>query len=307
MNISVVILNYINWEETLCCIESLQSEINLIKHIIVVDNFSGNNSLDKIDQSLKERNLKSEVIRSVEEQTDKTYILFQNSENGGYARGNNIGIKIATSQGAGYILILNSDVRITPNAVTEMMNCLTRSEEIGCVGPVVQEDDHYDLNFARYRLKWYDHLLLSGAGRIIIPMKLSLKHHFIGLKKMGEKPFQVDMISGACMLFRASAINMIGAFDENTFLYYEEAIICEKFRRLGLLTYVVPSGLVIHNHAASIKQLPKAKVLRYGLESQYYFLTKYKNHSRIVAHMIMSGDYLTYLIVSLNNLFSPKS
>jgi GT2 family glycosyltransferase len=188
-----------------------------------------------------------------------------------------------------------------------MINCLSQSEKIGCVGPVVQEDGHYDLNFARCRLKWYDHFLLSSVGRTLIPMKFPLKHHFIALRKMGEKPFRVDMISGACMLFRASAINMIGAFDENTFLYYEEAILSEKLRRQGLLTYVVPSGLVIHKHAAIIKRLPEANILRYGLKSQYYYLIRYRNHSRIVAHMIMSGDYLTYLIVSLGNIFSSES
>jgi GT2 family glycosyltransferase len=284
----------------------LQSEIHIINHIIVVDNYSGNNSLEKIDQALKERNLKSEVVRSVEERTDKTYILFQNYENGGYAQGNNIGIKLAASQGAGYILILNNDVRITPDAITEMMNCLSQSEKIGCVGPVVQENDQYDLNFARCRLKWYDHFLLSGVGRTLIPVKFSLKHHYIALRKMGEKPFQVDMISGACMFFRASAIRLIGAFDENTFLYYEEAIVCEKLRRQGLLTYVVPSVIVNHKHAAIIKRLPEANVLRYGLKSQYYYLTRYRNYSKIVAHMIMSGDYLTYLLVSFGNIFSSK-
>jgi GT2 family glycosyltransferase len=306
MDITVVILNYFNWEETLNCIDSLQSEIHLIKHVIVVDNLSGNESLERIGQGLKERNFIFEVVKSVDEKTDKTYILFQNSKNGGYASGNNVGIRLASSNGAGYIIVLNNDIRIKPNAITKMMNCISGSEEIGCVGPVVLEDEHYDLNFARCRYKWFDHILLSGVGKVLIPAKISLKHHYLGLKEIGEKPFPVDMISGSCMLFRTSALNIAGAFDENTFLYYEEAIICEKFRQQGLLTYVVPSAYVIHKHAASVKLQPKVKILRYGLQSQYYFLTKYRKHSKIVARMIMSGDYLTFLFALIINFFSHK-
>ena len=303
MKISAIILNYLTYDKTISCIHDLQSESILINHIIIIDNNSNNNSIGNIHDYLCRNNLENVILDTNKDLITQKYILYQNPVNSGYACGNNIGIEIALNLKSDYILILNNDVRVLPNAIKQLVEFTASKKNIGCVGPIIQEGETYDFNFARNRLKWFDHFLLSGIVKKIKFPKIILKHHFIAFNSIPDIPFKVDMISGSCMLFPASVLKTINGFDINTFLYYEEAIICEKLRAKNLETFVIPTSKVIHEHAASIKQVKPTIILKFSLKSQYYYLNKVRFYPSIICHIIMTGQYLTYFGVLISNTF----
>ncbi len=277
-----------------------------IEHIIIVDNASGNCSLEKIINFLKNADQEYELVETLNPRTKKRVLLHQNHTNSGYAQGNNIGIQIAQNCNSSHILILNNDVKVFPDTISNMASFISNNSYAACIGPVVREGNSFDYNFARKRLKWFDHFLLSGIMKKLLPFKKIRKHHFIAYKEFPKSPFKVDMISGSFMLFSADVLEKIGGFDPNTFLFYEEAIICEKLRNLGLETYIVPSSIVLHEHAGTIRQVHSTKILKYSLDSQFYYLNDIRKYPALVSHLLMFGQYLTFLIVLLTNQIRKK-
>jgi hypothetical protein len=300
MKLSIVILNYLTFDKTISCIESLELNAGSIDHIIIVDNASNNSSLEEISSFLEKQKLEQETVKSIDYKGTKKYLLYQNDNNSGYAQGNNAGINIAFNCGSDYILILNNDVKIYKGAINNLLEFISIKTDIGCVGPVIKEGLSYDYNYARKRLKWYDHILLSGIVKLVMPKGL-LKHHFISYNKVPEKPFEADMISGSCMLFSALVLNEIGCFDSNTFLYYEEAIITEKLIKINKKTYVVPSSVIEHEHAGSIKKMVPTNIFKHSLNSQFYYLNTIRGYNSFISRFIMLTQYLTFIFILLRS------
>jgi len=53
-------------------------------------------------------------------------------------------------------------------------------------------------------------------------------------------PKKIDIIAGACILFKTKVLNNIGLLDENTFLHLEEFILHEKLRKTDWETWIIP-------------------------------------------------------------------
>lgn len=302
MRTSVIILNYKTFEKTIDCVKSLANDKELIDHIIIIDNGSGNNSLKKIQTFLSSTNRKFENLDSFQEIPEKRYILYQNHQNQGYARGNNIGIKIALNAKSDYMLIINNDIKIYPDAIFNMLSFIQKNTQAGCVGPIIKEGPSYDYNFARRKMRWYDYFLLSGIGKKILPFKNLMKHHYFAYANLPSKNFEVDIISGSCMFFPAWVLKRTIGFDENTFLFYEEAIMSKRLEDLNLKTYVIVNSFVEHEHAGSIKKIQPSIVLKHSLNSQFYYLNTIRNYNILLTKFIMTGQYLTYYFSKLKEI-----
>src|SRR5215470_14085112 len=98
--VAVVVLNWNGCNETLACLESLIKLSYPPCDLIVVDNGSTDNSV----AAVRSKYPNVEVI--------------QTGKNLGYAGGNNVGIRRALEKGAQYILILNNDTRVSPDAIS---------------------------------------------------------------------------------------------------------------------------------------------------------------------------------------------
>lgn len=306
MKLSAVILNFKTYDKTIDCINRLEKSVKKINHIIIVDNNSQNKSLEIINDYLISNDKKPEILNDINKFKNRKYLLYQNSKNTGYAKGNNIGIEIAMRLHSDYTIILNNDIKIHPDAIGKIAEFIKDEEKIGCAGPLIEEGNSLDFNFARKRLKWYDHILLSWIVKVALPFKALRKHHYIAYNEIPDNPFQVDMISGSFMLFPTEVLEKIKGFDPNTFLYFEEAIICEKLRKHRFETYVVPSSIVEHEHAGTIKKINSDQILRHSLNSQFYYLNKVRGYNSKISHILMIGQYITYLGSLLFNQMEKK-
>src|SRR5690606_14651235 len=105
---AVVILNYRNYTDTINCIESVLRESQSCC-MIVVDNNSNNGSLDEIAAHFQGRVNYSyyQPSTDVSSYRGQELLLVQNMENGGYAKGNNVGLRLAYSLGFKYLMVLN--------------------------------------------------------------------------------------------------------------------------------------------------------------------------------------------------------
>ena len=142
--VCVIILNWNGLEDTIECLESLKKTTYPNYEVVVVDNGSKGNDAQVLEERFADR-----------------IHLVRNDRNYGYAGGNNIGIRYAlTGSVPDYLLILNNDVVVAPDFLTEMVGAAAGDEQIGLVGPKTYVYGTSD----RLELAWYEVDMRKGKA-----------------------------------------------------------------------------------------------------------------------------------------------
>ncbi|NOZ25654.1 MAG: glycosyltransferase family 2 protein [Nitrospirae bacterium] len=250
----IVVLNYMNYMDTIECIRSLEAVNYPDRRIIIVDNGSDNDSEEMLRREFGE------------------HVFIQTGKNLGYAGGNNAGIAYALGAGADYVLLLNNDTIVEPDFLGKLVDYAESDPRAGVLGPkILTESGRLDVNCARRRPMLPEYFWRVGPGRWLMPDNRWIKaHYYLGEYDFRE-PREVDVISGSCMLIRSRLFREIGLLDENTFLFLEEFILHEKVRRTGFSTVIVPSSIIVHKGQSSLGKR-RFKPLVWRLKSLRYYL-----------------------------------
>lgn len=189
--VGVVILNWNQEQDTSECLESLRLVRDVPFRVILVDNGSARDSVDRLEQRFPE----ATVIRL--------------PENRGFAAGNNVGIERALKEDVSHILLLNNDTLVQPTFLRPLLDGL-KEPGIGVVGPKI----YYHPDVARL---WF----AGGA----IDWRTGRQWH-LGANELDavqwDQPRDVDYITACCLLAPARVFREIGVLDERYFIYFEE-------------------------------------------------------------------------------------
>ena len=230
--VSIVVLNYNNWPDTVECLESLMRLEYENLEVLLVDNASGT------DASVFERR------RAGFEQAFKEFSFIQTGKNSGYAGGNNAGIRRALENGAEWILVLNNDTTVTPGFLGEMLQFQYNKDfgnprdfrnpdiGVGILGPKILEPDGRMWSLGG-RFNWN----FFSVTRGILDTKYQIPN---------TKYHSCDYLSGTAMLVHRSVFETIGLLPEAYFLYYEDFEFCLKARAAGFFVGVVPEAVITH-------------------------------------------------------------
>ncbi|MDY4836177.1 MAG: glycosyltransferase family 2 protein [Lachnospiraceae bacterium] len=224
MKVYIIILNYNNAEDTLKCIDSIKCIRHRHYHIVVVDNNSSPKCIQQLEQNLGE---------------DVT--LIKNSDNNGYAAGNNVGIKYALQNSANYIVILNNDVIVNETSFEPCLKLLKENDDVAIAGPAIVD---------------YSSGKLQSTGSMINFNKLTTP--LINYDKEyipSSALVDCDYVGGACLVFKSSLIDKIGLMPENYFLFWEEVEWCYKAKKQGLRVLCNLESFVLHKGSATINKI----------------------------------------------------
>ncbi len=221
--------------------------------VIVVDNRSTDGTAERIRADFPEAT------------------IIEAAENGGFGAGNNIGL---AASGAEFVLFLNPDAMLEKDALRRLAGYLEAHPKAGFVGPQLRyPDGRFQPSCRRFpnalRNLWCFSGLEARFGRHVpwLTNWLNEDEHRAGA---------VDMVSGACFLARRLCIDAMGGFDENLFIYEEEADLMLPARRAGYETHFCPEAVVIHVGGASAEpggESPFSK--RHLFRSKYYVFRKH--------------------------------
>jgi GT2 family glycosyltransferase len=157
----------------------------------------------------------------------------------------------AANQGSGaaggrFLLHLNNDTLVQPDAVAQMADFLDRTPHAGVVGCRLLNPDGTDQWSARRFPSWYNALLgrRSILGRLMAGSK-TVRDYLFKDKIVGETPFRVDWTGTPCLLVRREAFFQVGGFPED-FYYWHEAVFCNRLLQQGWETWIVPTARVTH-------------------------------------------------------------
>jgi len=216
----------------------------LLPEIIVVDNASADGSAAMVRAEFP------------------SALLIANTENLGFARANNQGLRISRGR---YVLLLNSDTATPAGALGRLAGFLDSHPEAGAVGPRLLRPGGTPQPYAFGSDPTIGYLLRRGANRLLFRRPL----HDWATTTIQE----VDWVSGACLLVRREAIEQVGLLDEQIFMYFEDNDWCLRMRSAGWQVYYVPQVEITHLGGQSVAQNPAVRSAYY--RSLEYF---YKKH-----------------------------
>lgn len=262
MKLSIIIVNFNTRDLTVACLESLhKSEGKESWEIIVIDNASNDDSIvEIINLKLKIKNLK----------------IIENTENLGYAKANNQGIKVATGE---YILLLNSDTTVEPHTISEMLAFMDTHAKAGVATcKVVLADGTLDPASHRgFPTPWASFTYFLGLEKLFPRAPFFAGYHK-GYLPM-DVAHQIDSPSGAFFLVRKKVIEDVGLLDEEYFMYGEDLDWAYRIKQKGWEIWFNPSVSITHfkkqsGRANSNPELRK-KTQKYFYETMLLF---YKKH-----------------------------
>ncbi|WP_341677870.1 glycosyltransferase family 2 protein [Niveibacterium sp. SC-1] len=265
-HVTVVLLNWNGWRDTLACLESLLRSEYGNASVVVVDNASTDGSRAHIESwAATERTpgfARAAFIAAGEALPfgalaagDLLYV--QSPVNGGFAAGNNHGIRAALAGGADYVWILNNDTEIDCRALSALVQKVEDDPRIGMCGSLLV---YYD---AREQVQACGGVSFSYWRALGQQIGYGLNPANIDSGRILQQP--LTYVAGASLLARSAMIREVGAFEERYFLYYEEIDWAERAAHWKLA--VALDSVVYHKEGGSIGTASRQK--RSPL-SQYY-------------------------------------
>lgn len=263
-SVCAVIVNYRTADLTVKAVRSLIEQKPMLRqlHVVIVDNASGDESPLKIRAALQSMCCAEYLT------------VLEMSRNGGFAFGNNAGIKEALRRTStcDYVLFLNPDAVAHTGALDALIQFMDTHPEVGIAGSQIANE--------RGELERSAHADPSVLGELEAGAKLGVLTRVLQFFQensgVGNQPFKCDWVSGASMLVRRAVFEKIGLLDEGYFLYFEEADFCRRARRAGWEVWYVPSSRVTHLEGAAtkIKELGQRRP-HYWFESRRRYFVKH--------------------------------
>ncbi|MBE9174586.1 glycosyltransferase family 2 protein [Synechocystis salina LEGE 06155] len=233
LQLAVVILNYRTPQLVIDCLASLESQIDpQTQQVIVVDNASGDDSVEKIQTAIAEHGWQGWVR------------LLPSDNNGGFSAGNNLGIQAINAEN---YLLLNSDTIVRPGAIATLLSALEQYPEAGLFSPRLEWPDATpQISCFRDHSPWSE--AIDGARTSVVTKILQ---SFDVPIPVTDESFEPQWTSFACVLIRRSVIEQIGLMDDGYFMYYDDIDYCRRARQVGWKIRHIPQAHVVHLRGGS--------------------------------------------------------
>ncbi len=261
-SVCVLTLNYGAPQDTIQYVHNLKQQQGIALSILIIDNCSPDDSYE---------------IFNTQFSNDEQVTVIQSGRNGGYAFGNNVGLRYLENQAFDFLVISNNDISLDDDyllcKLTAGYDDLRRP---AFVAPCMYVNGEEDRKHQAWRLPTYwDDVRVSLRSTYFLGKLLGMTNrYFFPISDPSTKP--VDCLSGSFFMGQKDTFYQVGLFDEATFLYGEEAILAQRVKQLGLQNYLIRSLRFHHDWGKTTGRFfSSAKLQRYWLESTVYYQRKY--------------------------------
>ena len=199
--------------------------------------------------------------------------LILNPNNGGYGAGLNLGVKHSSGK---YLFLVNPDTIMEENAIQELVTPLEKNDKV----------------ITTPKILLYDGSMVNTCGNVL---------HFTGLaftRGLNSDPMEfngveeVPGLSGACFAIKRENYISMGGFNENFFLYMEDASFSWRASLFGFKILYIPTSVIKHDYTLNVG----AQKLYFLEKGRYIILRKYltkKERLKIVPSLLMT-EILTW-------------
>lgn len=261
---------------TMRCVRSVLDAAPKEKVIVVVDNGSGDGSVEAMSNGLMGE---CGVVMAPDcdgldiERCRKTCIgnvvILALGENKGFAAGNNVGAAFCLERlASSYIWILNNDTVVFKNSLSCMIEEFESADRIGFVGSVIAYVDRPNIMQCYGGGRTFP--LLARSKLVGKGMDLARREELSGAS--------VDYLSGASMLVRREVFQECGGMDEDYFMYAEEKDWQLRARRYSWDIAIAANSIVLHEESSSTR---RRREFYYYLFNRSTMMFSKRNYGRL--------------------------
>jgi GT2 family glycosyltransferase len=262
MDVSILIVNWNTREAVLSCLDALPIGIDdgTKYEVVVVDNGSVDGSGDALEQ-------RSEIT------------LIRNGENLGFAEAVNQAYRQSSGE---FVLLLNSDVDLTPGALSTLVRFLREHPDAAGVAPLYLNPDGSPQPF-HFRLPTFATTLANGSllGRRLIPGSERRLREYRMADDDFSRPLPVPQPSASCLLLRRSVLPADEVLDEQYPIFFNDVKLARSLADNGHVLWVTPDAAVLHEAHSSAKQLGRGPGRRQYLASAIRMLRETESPAEV--------------------------
>jgi GT2 family glycosyltransferase len=261
-SVCIVIVNYRTAGLAIDCLHSLAGQVSGLPglDVLVVDNDSADGSVDRLRDAVSREGWANWVR------------VLPAGRNGGFAFGNNVGIREALGSGRefDYILLLNPDTIVRDGAIGALVEFMAGHPQVGIAGSLLEDGTGQVESSA--------HTAPSPLGELESSARLGMLSRFLHRYRVSppirDEDHECDWVSGACLMARRRVLEVLGGLDEGYFLYFEEVDLCTRARQAGWKVWFVPRSRIVHLEGAStgIREAAKRRPPYWYASRRRYFL-----------------------------------
>ncbi|HKS41705.1 MAG TPA: glycosyltransferase family 2 protein [Blastocatellia bacterium] len=249
--VAIVVVSYNTRSLLLSCLASvIESKKSTSIELMVVDNASGDGSYEAAREACPEA------------------VIIRNSTNLGFGAAANQAI---TQTSAPFILLLNSDARLTPEAFSALVDLLGSNSRCGAAGCRLINAQGEEMTSTRN--------FLTPFNQALELLSFTKRTHRLR-PDANLTDCSVDWIEAACLLVRRAALDEVGLFDERFFMYSEDEDLCLRLRNRGWTICFTGRGTAIH-HGAQSSANRRLEMLCQLYSSQMLFLAKHRGRASV--------------------------
>ena len=263
LDLSVSIVNTNSRELLLACLESLAP---VEAEIVVLDNASEDGSAAAVRERFPH-------VRVIEQE-----------HRAGFGSNHNTVIRATTGR---YVYVLNEDTTANDWSFERITEYLDAHPQVAALGP---------------RLVYPDGRLQDSAWRFPTPLVSTMGLATLGQlgvkQSKGASVRPVDWVMGAALVLRREALDQVGLFDEDFFLYSEEVDLQTRLRQAGWETHYFPELTVVHHESQFSSGIPERRINEMWRSRHRYWR---KHHSRMgarVAALATGSQYAARALLS---------
>lgn len=254
LDLSISVVTYNNELYIEKCISSMIRHLDgkLSYRLYVIDN----NSFDRTVDIVKDFQ-KDEAAEKI--------VLIQNNKNIGFGAAHNQVISCIDSR---YHVVVNPDITIVNDCIVEMTYYMDRHPDVGLLSPLIKYPDGRIQYLCKRNPTFWDLFI-----RLFFPYSFNKRHHYFEMRETGyNKEFEVEYATGCFMLFRTEIFKKLNGFDENFFLYLEDADITRRVNQISK-TVFYPYNYVIHEWQRGSHRSLKLALI--DIKSALYYFKKW--------------------------------
>ena len=255
-DLSVSIVNTNSRELLLACLETLRGTP---AEIVVLDNASEDGSADAVRERFPDVRVLAQEFRA------------------GFGANHNTVIRATEGR---YVYVLNEDTTADDWGFARIVEYLDAHPSVAALGP---------------RLTYPDGRLQDSAWRFPTPLVSTLGLLTVGKlgvkQSRGDAPHAVDWVMGAALVLRRDALDEVGLFDDEFFLYSEEVDLQFRLRQAGWDVHYFPSATVVHHESQFSADIPERRINEMWRSRHRYWRKHHSGAGARVAALATGGQY----------------
>jgi N-acetylglucosaminyl-diphospho-decaprenol L-rhamnosyltransferase len=255
-DLSVSIVNTNSRELLLACLDTLRGTD---AEIVVLDNASEDGSADAVRERFPDVRVLAQAFRA------------------GFGANHNTVIR---STGGRYVYVLNEDTTAGDWAFDRIVEYLDAHPHVAALGP---------------RLVYPDGRLQDSAWRFPTPLVSTIGLLTVGklgvTQSHGDTARTVDWVMGAALVLRREALEEVGLFDEEFFLYSEEVDLQVRLRQAGWEVHYFPEVTVVHHESQFSADIPERRINEMWRSRHRYWRKHHSGTGARVAALATGGQY----------------